>query len=502
MSAPVLREYQHQAIARARSSIAKGACSVLLVSPTGSGKTVIASAIIHGASAKGSRTLFLAHRRELIMQTSDKLNSFEVPHGIIMAGEPMALQRPCQVASIQTLRNRRDSLSSVDLIFFDEAHHAAADTYQQVLRWFPMAKVVGLTATPWRQDGRGLADIFQDSVLVATPAELRDQGYLVPVCGWAYETIDTSGAKVQGGDYVANQLTSAATSKRIVGDVVGEYLKHASGKRAILFAVSVEASQLMAQAFREAGVAAEHVDGETPKEIRAAILARLRGGETHVVCNCNVLTEGFDLPELEVCILMRPTLSPGLYLQMVGRILRPAPGKDVARIHDHAGLLATLGHPYQTRDYQPAISESVNLTRKEAEKKREKKEKRCPRCDSIYYRWPCDGCGYSPTPEELFEAEAHARAIEADALALASASVRDPKTVALAEKFARATWKERREFFERMAIRHGPRRAVGVYRWWSGETSWPKKEWKLKAGFYSAVRSSGHDIATKEDHEH
>jgi superfamily II DNA or RNA helicase len=483
---PILRPYQVEAVASARVAIKSGARSVLLVSPTGSGKTVLAADIIRSAVAKGSRTLFLAHRRELIRQTSDKLSSFSVPHGIIMAGEPMALQQSCQVASIQTLARRRDVLSAVDLIFFDEAHHAAATTYQEVLKWFPSAKVVGLTATPWRQDGRGLNDIFVSHVIVSTPAQLRDQGFLVPVGGWAYESIDTSEAQVRGGDFVASTMADAAKSKRVIGDVVAEYVRYGEDKRGIVFAVSVEASQLMAAAFVEAGVAAEHLDGETPREERDAILARLRSGKTRVVCNCNVLTEGFDCPELEVCMLARPTLSPGLYLQMVGRVLRPAQGKDRARIHDHANLLVTHGHPYAERDYLPCEEESVNASRKDAEA-REPKELHCPSCHSVRSRWPCDSCGYSPTPQELQYEDAKRRAIEADGLAKAQAP--DAKRAAMAAKFRTTDWEQRREFYMRMVTKHGPRKAVGVYRWWSGETSWPKREWKDEAGFYSEVRS-------------
>lgn len=475
---PILRPYQVEAIARAREALRSGARRVLLISPTGSGKTVLAADIIRSAVGRGSRTLFLAHRRELIHQTADKLASFGVRHGLIMAGERMALQEPAQVASIQTLARRRDALRQVDLVFFDEAHHAAADTYQQVLEWYPGARVVGLTATPWRQDGRGLADVFDASVVVTTPRQLRDEGYLASVGGWTYEAIDTSDARVRGGDYEASSLRAAAMSKRVLGDVVEEYLRHAAGRRAIVFAVSVEASEKMAEGFKAAGVPAEHIDGETPRELRDATLARLRRGETLVVCNCNVLTEGFDCPELEVAVLARPTLSPALYLQMVGRVLRPAPGKAGARIHDHAGLLAAHGHPYADRYYEPAPGESVNAGRDTSS---DAVEKKCPACKSIRVGWPCECCGYSPTPAELqVEEEVVARAIEADAVA-AQVAQKTAKQKELAAKFRLTSQLEREQFYFRMARKHGPRKAVGVYRWWSGETAWPDRAWRSHA---------------------
>lgn len=473
MSEMILRPYQVEAVEGARAELRAGKKRVLLVCPTGGGKTVIASDVIRRAVSRQSRVLFLAHRRELVLQTSDKLQRFGVRHGIIMASERKALQHPVQVASIQTLARNRHLLSAVDLIFFDEAHHAAAGSYTDVLRWYPSAVVVGLTATPWRLDGRGLADVFDAHVIVRTPRQLRDGGFLVPVGGWEYEAIDTSRARVQGGDYRMGDLAGEATKPRVVGDVVEEWQRHADGKRTVVFAVNIEASKLMAQRFREAGIPAEHVDGEMPTVERDAVLHRLRSGQTLVVCNCNVLTEGFDCPELEVAVLARPTLSLSLYLQMVGRVLRPAPGKTSARIHDHAGCLAAHGHPFADRDYSPETSVRGDRTPKQDADTR--KRNVCPTCKSMRSRYPCDNCGFTPTPEELrveFEEAAHARAIAEDN------SPEMQKRRKLAREFRTMSEAQRRDFFERMVAKHGPRKAIGVYRWWSGETAWPPREWR------------------------
>ena len=469
-----LRPYQSEAIEQVRARFRAGAKRTLIILPTGGGKTVVASSIIRSAVEKGSRVLFLAHRRELIQQTADKLNRFGVRHGVIMAGQRPALQHACQVASVQTLARRRDVLKTVDLIFFDEAHHAAAGSYTDVLEWFPQARVVGLTATPWRLDGRGLADVFDAHVVVSTPRELKEQGFLVPVGGWEFEAIDTSRARVQRGDYAAKDLAEEALKPRVIGDVVEEWMRHAEGKRTVVFALNIEASKLMAQRFREAGVAAEHIDGEMPTVERDAVLRRLRSGETRVVCNCNVLTEGFDCPELEVCVLARPTLSTALYLQMVGRVLRPAPGKVAARIHDHAGCLAAHGAPFAARDFSP---ESSSKGEREPVQDADTRARNvCPSCKSVRSGYPCDNCGFHPTPEELkieFEEAAHARAIvEED-------SPEAKKQQALALKFKHTTHGERRAFFERMVTKYGPKKAIGVYRWWSGETAWPPREWRV-----------------------
>lgn len=477
-----LRPYQQEAVESARERLRAGAKRVLIVCPTGGGKTVIASDIIRRATERQSRTLFLAHRRELIQQTADKLQRFGVRHGIIMAGERQALQHPVQVASIQTLARRRDVLKSVDLIFFDEAHHAAAGTYTDVLQWFPSARVVGLTATPWRLDGRGLADVFDAHVLVRTPRELRDEGFLVPVGGWEYEAIDTSHARVQRGDYAVKDLADEAAKPRVVGDIVEEWLRHAEGKRTVVFCVSIEVSKLITAQFRAAGVPAEHVDGEMDTASRDAVLARLRRGETRVVCNCNVLTEGFDCPELEVCVLARPTLSVSLYLQMVGRVLRPAEGKTQARIHDHAGCLATHGHPFAHRDYSP--EQTVKGNRQPQQDADTRKRNVCPSCKSVRSGFPCDNCGYSPTPEELqvqFEEAAHARAI------VEENSPEEVKRKEMARKYRHTTDGERRAFFERMVSKYGVKKAVGVYRWWSGETAWPPYSWREQLAAAAAV---------------
>jgi DNA repair protein RadD len=469
------RLYQKQAIEGARAALRGGKRRVLVVSPTGSGKTVIASAIIQSAVQRGSRVLFLAHRRELIHQTSAKLTAFGVRHGIIMGRERMALQHAAQVASIQTLARRRDALESVDLIFFDEAHHAAADTYLQVLAWFPSARVVGLTATPWREDGRGLADVFDSHVVVTTPRRLKEEGFLVPVGGWAFEAVDTSDAQVRGGDFVASSLAGAAMSKRVLGDVVEEYSRYGNGARGICFAATVQASEALAAQFRAAGIVAEHVDGETPKDERDAILARLRAGITRVICNCNVLTEGFDCPELEVAMLCRPTLSLTLYLQMVGRVLRTAPGKTMARIHDHAGLLAMHGHPYNDWDYEPAPDTTVNAERESST--RDATQKLCPACKSARSGWPCDNCGHSPTPAELnIEREVERRAIE-DSPAFQQVQAKLAKQAGMAAHFKELSLDDKRQAFFRFVAKHGAKRAVGVYRWWSGETAWPPREW-------------------------
>jgi len=370
-----LRPYQTQALDALRQSLRSGKKRVLLVAPTGAGKTTIAAAMIDGAVRKGGRVLFLAHRKELIDQCSVRLDQFGIDHGVIMSSHPRA--RPdasVQVASVQTLIRRTLPVPPT-LIIVDEAHLAMSDSHQKIVRSFDVP-AIGLTATPWRSDGRGLGDLFDDIVVASTPAELTRLGFLAPVVGFAYNVPDMKGAKTRGGDWTSEDAEERMNTSRVVGGMVEQYRKHADGKKAVCFAVTIAHSQSIVERFVAAGIPAEHLDGSTPKAQREGILQRLSSGETLVVSNVGVLTEGWDCPTVEVCILARPTKSLSLYLQMAGRVLRRAPGKEKARLHDHAGNAILHGLPTMDREY--------TLTESEGGGPRSKAVKAlvrlCPRC--------------------------------------------------------------------------------------------------------------------------
>lgn len=348
----ILRPYQHRAIEALRSHYSGGRKRVLLVSPTGSGKTCIAAEIIRSARQRSTRVLFLAHRKELIDQTLAKLSESGIQAGAIKAGYAPDATAPVQVASIQTLVRRE--LPAADLLIVDEAHHASADTYRQVAAAYP--RVLGLTATPWRIDGRGLADDFDAVTVAATPAELTEAGYLVRARCYAYAAPDLKGIAVRGGDYAKGMLELACDRQELLGAIVAEYAKHAAGRSAIVFPVSVAHSQHLVAEFTAAGYAAAHLDALTPSAERDLVLERFRSGSLTVLSSVGVLTEGFDAPRAEVCILARPTMSLALYMQMIGRVLRPFGGKAGALVHDHAGNAIRFGGPTEPRDYSLAAS--------------------------------------------------------------------------------------------------------------------------------------------------
>jgi superfamily II DNA or RNA helicase len=256
-----------------------------------------------------------------------------------------------QVASIDTLRNRPKPPAEVVII--DEAHRALAKSYRDLAAHYVDAVQLGLTATPYRADGKGLGSAYQELVVVASPRQLIGEGYLVAphVFTVPQEALpDLAGVPIKGGDYDESQLAAAVDRTHLVGNIVEHWRKHAGGIRTVAFAVSVAHSKHIVARFQEAGVAAEHLDGTTPGSERDAILARLDSGATQVVSNCGVLCEGWDQPAVKCAILARPTKSTGLYLQQAGRILRPWQNTQ-AIILDHAGCAHEHGLPDDDREF-------------------------------------------------------------------------------------------------------------------------------------------------------
>jgi superfamily II DNA or RNA helicase len=289
-----LRPYQEDAVREIRARVGAGVRRLIVVAPTGSGKTTIAAHIIAKAVERGSRVLFMAHRRELITQAYNRLIQLGVPEnqlGVLMGRDrrwrPGA---PVQVASVDTLRNRAKPLA--DIVFVDECHRATAKSYRDIAAYYPDALHLGLTATPFRANGAGLGDAYDDLLLVASPRRLIDEGHLVEPRVFTVPTEalpDLSAVRVKRGDYDQRALAEAVDSKTLVGNLVDHWTRHANGVRTVAFAVSVAHSEHIAEQFRQAGVAAEHLDGATPTEERDAILGRLESGETRVVSNCGVL---------------------------------------------------------------------------------------------------------------------------------------------------------------------------------------------------------------------
>ena len=299
---PELRPYQIAAIERLNATRAASRRCVLMAAPCGGGKTVIASAIVHDATVSGMRSMFMVHRRELVHQANRKLFQHGIDAGIIAAGFSPGPQVPVQVASIATLHARAIRTSTIelppaDLIIVDEAHHAPARTWRRLLAAYPSATIIGLTGTPCRGDGRGLGNLFEELIEVATVSELIAGKFLVPTRVYAPVRPDLSGIRIDRGDYNEGQLANRMNTAPLVGDIVEHWHKLGEGRRTVVFAVNVAHSVHLRDEFRRSGVLAEHIDGSTPVEERDRILASLAAGKIEIVTNCQVLTEGWDCPK-------------------------------------------------------------------------------------------------------------------------------------------------------------------------------------------------------------
>lgn len=396
MSHLVPRDYQLRAVDDLSRELTR---NPILVIPTGGGKTFVASLLIDQLRL---RTLWIAHRRELISQAAQRLTACGLRCGVIAAGYPEQRSAPVQVGSIQTLVRRQ--LPPADLVVVDECHHARAGQYRKVLDEYPGIPVVGLTATPFRLDGKGLGDVgFGAIVVAAWPDELVAQGSLVEPVVYAPAVPDLAGVRMHHGDYSEAALHDALDRPHLVGDIVETWRRLAAGRRTVVFAVDVQHSQHVVSEFGRAGVRAEHIDGSTSVTQRDATLHRLRIGYTTVVSQCMVLTEGWDLPALEVAVLARPTASLCLHLQQIGRICRAAPDKTGALVLDHAGNHLRLGTMTQRLEY--TLGDVESASRRRGAEEGEPRMKRCPQCYLIVSPSAQEcSCGYQwPAPERSIE---------------------------------------------------------------------------------------------------
>lgn len=347
-----LRHYQQQAVDQIRQAYRAKHRSVLFVLPTGGGKTVVFSHIAEQAAARGNRICVLVHRQELLRQASASLSALGVRHGLIAANRPMDLSQPVQVASVQTLARRLHKLPAglFQLLVIDEAHHSNAGTWAKVLQHFGSARVLGVTATPCRSDGRGLNEWYSHLVLGPTPAELTEQGFLAAARVLAPPGPSLIQVRKRMGDYDLNQAGQILQAGQAMGDCLSHYRRYLSGQTAIAFCCSIAHAEAVAELFNQHGVAAASIDGTMDSTTREQLLSDLGAGRLKVLTSCQLIGEGVDVPSVAGCILLRPTQSVSLHLQMIGRCLRPQPGKT-AVILDHVGNTQRLGHHLEEREW-------------------------------------------------------------------------------------------------------------------------------------------------------
>jgi DNA repair protein RadD len=392
----ILRPYQERGIGDTRTLFQRGLRRVCYVAPTASGKTVVFCHLARKIIEAGQRAAIIVHRQELVDQTCKALELEGIAYGVIAAGYPENPDAPVLVCMAQTAAVRRPKqLGDVHYVIVDEAHHVVAATWRVVLELAPRARILGVTATPERLDGKGLREVFDALVIGPGVKDLIAGGWLAPFIVYAPERlVDLKGARTVAGDYALNDLARRMNTDAVLGSAVAEYRARLDGSTAIAFCTTIEHSLATARLFRANGIEAQHLDGNTPADERRRLLELLDSGEVKIITNCALISEGLDIPSVGGVILLRPTKSLGLHLQQIGRALRPTPGKERAIILDHSGNCFRHGLP----DLEHAWSLDGR-----PKKKGRARVRRCPECGALIaiaaHRCPECGADLRPEPE-------------------------------------------------------------------------------------------------------
>ena len=384
-----LRDYQNLAISNVRKSFQAKYRSVLLTLPTGAGKTVIFSEITRLAGLKGLNVLILVHRKELIDQAGDKLTKADVKYGIIAAGRKES-KSSVQVASVQTLINRLNNPNQFDLIIIDEAHHAVANSWRKIFDFYKSAIKLGVTATPMRMTGAGLGEIFDKLIIGSTIPELVEQKYLAEHEVYAPPNkLNLDKIRTIRGDYSKKEVEDELDKVDIVGDAVENYRRLGQNKPAIAFCISVKHGQYVTNKFKQAGYTAELITGSMKSDDRKTLIDNFKDGKLQILVSIDVVSEGFDVEGCYVAILLRPTQSEALYIQQVGRVLRPEPNK-VAIVLDHVGNTKRHGFVDDVREFD--LHQKAKTKRKG---ELAPAVETCEVCFAVYRPQPiCPACGH------------------------------------------------------------------------------------------------------------
>ena len=376
-----------------RNSYRHGKRSPCIVLPCGGGKSIIVAEMAKRTTDNGKRVLFIVHRKELCDQIRNTFSRW---------GVDMEL---CEIGMVQTVCRHLDKVPAPSLIITDENHHSKANSYMKIYKAFPNAYRIGVTATPVRLDGSGLKDVNDDIIIGVSAKWLIDHKYLSPYEYFAPKLFDIESENVDenNGDYSGDDVGKKMITKRIFGDVIGHYRQLADGKQTICYCPSIKMSTVMAENFIENGITAAHIDGETPKNERDAIIEKFRKGEIKILCNVDLISEGFDVPDCECAILLRPTKSLTLYIQQSMRCMRYKPNKT-AVIIDHVGNYVRFGLPDSDRKWT-----LDGKSKKEKTVKKPVELVTCPNCFEVFRKYDdekklvriCPHCNYVlPIPKK------------------------------------------------------------------------------------------------------
>ncbi len=342
--------------------------SVMLQMPTGTGKTRLFVSIVKDLHEWGKenktavKVLLLAHRVELIEQISNNLGlKYGLAHGVIASKNPENIKYPIQVGSVPTMHRRMEKWGEkdFDVIIVDEAHHVKAESYRTILKAYPNAKVLGVTATPCRLNGAGFRDVFQELILSDSVAKFISNGYLsnydyysIPPDSIVQKQIEGINEFDINGDYNERAMMRVMDTDKLRARIVDTYLKYAKNKKGIIYTINQLHNENVCKQFQERGITAKAIDSKTNAETRKEIVNDFRNGKFQILCNVNIFSEGFDCPDLEFVQLARPTKSLSLFLQQIGRGLRIAEGKEKVIFLDNVGLYNRFGLPSANRKWR------------------------------------------------------------------------------------------------------------------------------------------------------
>lgn len=380
-----LFDYQQALVEKTRQALSDGNQGVLIVSPPGSGKSVVIAEIARLTTLKHNRVLFFVHRKELVKQIKDSFIQQNVNLNY------------CTILTVGKVAHRLKILPKPNLIIVDESHHSRAKTYQKIFNYYSDVPRLGFTGSPWRMSGKGFEDIYSAMVEGPTTKWLISHHKLAPFTLYGYQLGDKSKLKVGStGDYTNKSMDDF--SKSIIhGDIVKSWWKFAHGRQTIIYCHSTEFSKKVAQAFRNEGISAVHVDAKTPQKKRDQIMKDFKTAKISILCNVDLVSEGFNVPDCSCVVLLRPTKSLVIYLQQAMRAMRYQPDKK-AIIIDQVGDFERFGLPDQEREW----------TLKDREKTPHRENtnegiaiKTCPKCFAVIEAslTTCPICGHDFTPE-------------------------------------------------------------------------------------------------------
>ena len=388
-----LRPYQSVAVESTHQSFHEGYKKTLLCMPTGSGKTTVVAHLIEDYLSQNLKILFVAHRRELVDQAHNRLAQHGIDAGLILPGYEMNGHK-VNIASVQTLVRRE--IPQVDILIVDECHHSMAGSFLRIIGKCidKGSKVLGLTATPFRLDGKPLGLIFDDLLVPTTVRELIDDGYLVqPRYFSASIKEDFGELHYLAGEYKSEELFKKFDRKALYDGLIRNYVEFGGGK-GLVFNVNIEHSIKTRDAFREAGFTCEHIDHTTRN--RGEIEKAFRSNQVEILCNVGLYGEGYDLPHLDTTMINTKTMSYVNFAQWIGRSLRPSEGKEHGIVIDQGNNIYEHGFIEDEIDYN-----FIHKYKKKGD--RIAPIKLCPQCQSALHAsvMKCGFCGYVYPKKEM-----------------------------------------------------------------------------------------------------